>query len=96
MDERQELDTMNDAELVAYWNILQAPCLKVDPDGKNERHKPIVSELLTERGIPHEDGKRTELAPEGGMGNTPSESEIGHDPSLDELIYDGEQSLRPR
>ena len=61
MNERAELDKLTDRELVAYWNVLNTPCLKVD-DGKIERHTTIVDDLLTSRNIPHEPGKRTELA----------------------------------
>ena len=82
MSEKQQLAEMKDAELVAYWNILNAPTINVDPDGKIERHKPIVSQLLTERNIPHEEGKRTKSSKEVTDG------------SLDHLIYD-ERSPRP-
>jgi hypothetical protein len=60
--EKLELGTMNDREIVAYWNILQFPTLNVDPERKRERHIALVSEILVGRGIPHEFGKRTVLA----------------------------------
>ena len=81
--ERDQLDEMSDGELVSYWNILQTPCLKIDPDGDIERHAAIADELLDERGILHETGKRT------------VHSKECTDHSLDHLIYD-EKSPRPR
>ncbi len=82
LTEREQLDAMSNTELVAYWNTMQAPGLKIDPDGKDERHIPIVNALLTERNIPHEKGKRTTL------------SKDVNDGSLDHLIYD-DRSPRP-
>ena len=52
---------MTDRELVAYWNILQFPGLVIS-DGKDDRHRGIVSALLTDRGIAHEAGHRTVAA----------------------------------
>ena len=77
MNEREELDKLTDIELVAYWNILNTPGSKVD-DGKTRRQTPIVSELLTERNIPHEKGKRTKS----------QEETQKEDHSLEFLIYD--------
>jgi hypothetical protein len=58
-NERKELNTMSNRELIAYWNILQMgqKTIQVDDDGQNARHTIIVDELLTERAIPHEHGK---------------------------------------
>lgn len=84
--EKEQLDKMNDIELVAYWNILQTPGIKVD-GGKTERHIPIVSRLLDERNIPYREGKRTVV--EGWKVG----KEVA-DGSLDHLIYD-ERSPRP-
>lgn len=85
MNEKEELDKLTDIELVAYWNILQTPGIKVD-DGKTERHIPIVSKLLDERNIPYKTGKRTVV--EGWKVG----KEVDH--SLEFLIYD-EQNPRP-
>lgn len=60
MNESEQLDKMSDGELVAYWNVLQMGQRMIqDAEAKNktERHLPIVSELLAERNIPHEQGK---------------------------------------
>ncbi len=51
MTEKQQLNTMTDRELVAYWNVMQFPGLVIGD--KTERHLPIVSDLLTQRGIAH-------------------------------------------
>jgi hypothetical protein len=61
-EEKASLDTMTDREIVSYWNILQFPCINVDPEGKRDRHIGLVSLLLVGRGIGHEPGKRTVLA----------------------------------
>lgn len=55
--ERNELDQMNDFELVAYWNVLQFS-RRITDAPKIVRHLTIVDELLTVRGIPHQQGKR--------------------------------------
>lgn len=55
---RESLDSMTDTELVAYWNIMQFPGLKVGAN-RDALHIPVVSDLLTERGIAHERGART-------------------------------------
>jgi hypothetical protein len=52
---------MTDREAVAYWNILQFPCITDDPD-RQARHIALMSETLKARGIAHEVGKRTEVA----------------------------------
>lgn len=55
--ERNELDQMNDFELVAYWNVLQFS-RRITDAAKIVRHLIIVDELLTVRGISHQQGKR--------------------------------------
>ena len=60
MSDRDQLNTMSDRELAAYWNIMQFPGLEIG--GTYAAHRPIVSALLTERGIPHQAGSRTVLA----------------------------------
>ena len=58
-EEKFQLSQLTDSELIAYWNILvntrhvnrPAECVS-----QAERHEPMVKELLTERGIPFEDG----------------------------------------
>ena len=62
--EREQLAEMEDTQLVSYWNVLQmGQRMMQNTEAKEtgERHIPIVSSLLTERGIPHEDGKRIEM-----------------------------------
>lgn len=92
MNEREELNALSDTELVAYWNILQTPGIKVD-DGKTERHISIVSGLLTERNIPHEKGKRTVESQSSGHESKAGRFSVSKevtDGSLDHLIYDEE------
>ncbi len=51
---------MSNNELVAYWNIMQYPAFhNADAANQRERHIPLVSDELTERGIPHQISKRT-------------------------------------
>lgn len=56
--ERVELDTLTDREMVAYWNVLtmSAKCIGGSGD-KNARHADMLRDLLSARGIPFEDGK---------------------------------------
>lgn len=59
--ERDLLDDMEDTELVAYWNILQMGQRMIrntEAHEQGERHIPILTEILTEREIPHENGKQ--------------------------------------
>lgn len=59
-DERTELAKMTNAELVAYWNVLQMSGKTIqnnEAKAKTERHLPLVDELLSRRGIAHEQGK---------------------------------------
>lgn len=65
MSEASELARMSDRELVAYWNVLQfgnRMFRSAEADRINAVHKPIVDHLLTQRGIPHVDGRRTSVA----------------------------------
>lgn len=58
--EREQLNQMATFELVAYWNILQLSSrmlLVTDDPDLIPRHRTIVGELLTERNVPHRDGK---------------------------------------
>ena len=58
--ERAALAKMTDNELVAYWNVLEMSGKTIQNEeakAKTQRHLPLVAELLTERGIPHEQGK---------------------------------------
>lgn len=61
-DERAKLNRLSNTALVAYWNILNAPVMTIDDEGKVERHTAILDNLLSERGIAHERGKRTTRA----------------------------------
>jgi len=66
---RTELKKMDDGELVAWWNILQTPGIKLaEAQEQKDQHQPIMIELLTERGIPHEIGKRTRTVPTANGG----------------------------
>ena len=62
--ERAKLNTMNNGELVVYWNILQfmTRTLLVDPERKVARHIGIVKKLLEHRGIAAVRGKRLKAA----------------------------------
>lgn len=56
----RELRKFTNGELVAWWNILQAPVMRdTNAADQKELHEPIVDRLLTERNIPHKKGKRT-------------------------------------
>lgn len=57
--EREQLDDMSDHELASYWNVMQCPCIRGSLE-KHNRHLAIVGDLLTDRSIPHELGKRIE------------------------------------
>lgn len=57
---KSKLQQMTDRELVAYWNIIQAGARMFQVGNQCQNHHSIVSEILTERKIPHQMGKRTE------------------------------------
>jgi len=52
----EEIESMTDNELVAFWNILQFPSLVSDPEPDKEL---LVSHELSSRDIPHEKNRRT-------------------------------------
>ncbi len=58
--ERELMDEMTTDQLVAFWNIYQSwkRMFHAGDDGTNARLELITNELLTERGVPHEAGKR--------------------------------------
>lgn len=53
MEVKNQLRKMTTGELAAYWNILQFQVR----GGLQAPHKPIVKELLAERGVKTIDGK---------------------------------------
>jgi len=59
--EKAAFAEMTDREAVAYWSILQFPCITDDPQ-RQDRHIALMSEQLVARGIPHQIGRRTEVA----------------------------------
>jgi hypothetical protein len=59
MTDQDQVESMTDRELVAFWNILQFSARFGNRDIYKET---LVSMTLNERGIPHEIGKRTKVA----------------------------------
>jgi hypothetical protein len=59
--ERNGINSFDDRQLMAYWNILQyrsrPGTVLIDADGRTARHLQIVHELLNERRIVHEIGR---------------------------------------
>jgi len=58
---RASVEAMSDAELVAWWNVLQAGnrMIRVGNDRDFQDKERICSACLLERGIPHERSKRS-------------------------------------
>jgi hypothetical protein len=54
----EALASMTDREMVAYWNIMQFPGMKIGVS-TDTVNGPIVDALLDKRGIPHERGHLT-------------------------------------
>lgn len=52
----KDIENLSPAELVAYWNALQLKQALSGSAGIAKHHPPIVSQLLTELGIPHSPG----------------------------------------
>ena len=63
--ERDLMMEMTDDELVAFWNIRQSGkrMIQAGDVETQERLEVIADELLTERHIPHESGKRIVKTP---------------------------------
>jgi hypothetical protein len=59
MTDREQIESMTDRELVAFWNVLQFNARLGNRDIYKET---FVSMTLNEREIPHEIGKRTKVA----------------------------------
>lgn len=59
--EREQLNEMSTVELARYWNILQMSLRMQGDRSQAERHGPIVKELLANRGVRVEDGKRLKI-----------------------------------
>lgn len=57
MSKLTELKTMTDTQLVAAWNVMQA--LRRTLNGGAHENESLVSAELSQRGIPHQVGKRT-------------------------------------
>ena len=55
---KSKLQQLSDRELIAYWNIIQAGARMFQIGNQCQNHYSIVSEILTERKISHEIGKR--------------------------------------
>jgi phosphopentomutase len=58
MTDREQVESMTDRQLVAFWNVLQFDARFGHRDIYKET---LVSVTLSERGIPHEVGKLTEV-----------------------------------
>jgi hypothetical protein len=52
-----ELNRMSNREVVAAWNVMQA--LRRTLNGGAHENESLVSAELSQRGIPHQVGKRT-------------------------------------
>jgi hypothetical protein len=59
MTDQDQVESMTDRELVAFWNVLQFNARFGNRDIYKET---LVSMTLSEREIPHEIGKRTKVA----------------------------------
>ena len=59
MTDREQVESMTDRQLVAFWNVLQFDARFGHRDIYKET---LVSMTLSEREIPHEIGKRTKVA----------------------------------
>ena len=55
----EEVESMTNRELVAFWNVLQFSARMGHRDIGKET---MVSVVMSERELPHENGKRTILA----------------------------------